>query len=143
MAELDQIWQRRTTEAAPTALRVAAEFDQLPVVRAVTRTLAVLNDFTLDEVADITLAVDQVCSELIAAAPAGAELRCSFLPIESGILISIDGCLSRGGVPNQHGFGWHVLETLTDSLSVTHRPRHAQETGPDVTIEFVKHRGPR
>ncbi|ELB86060.1 anti-sigma factor RsbW [Rhodococcus wratislaviensis IFP 2016] len=44
MAEFDQIRQRTTTEAAPTALRVAAEFAQLPVVRAVTRTLAVLND---------------------------------------------------------------------------------------------------
>ena len=69
------------------------------------RTLAVLNDFIFDEVVDIMLAVDQVCSELIAAAPAGAELRCSFLHIESGLLISIDGCLSCGGVSNQHGCG--------------------------------------
>ena len=141
MGELDQIRQRKTTQAAPTALRVPAEVDQLPVVRAVARTLAILDDFTLDEVADITLAVDQACAELIAAAPAGAELRCSFLHIESGLLISIGGCLGCGGVPNQHSFGWHVLATLTDSLSISHRPCDAQDTGQDMTIEFVKHRG--
>ncbi len=66
MAEVDEVRRMKTRSGVPVELRVAAEFEQLPVVRAVAETLAVLGDFTLDDVADIKLAVDEVCSELIA-----------------------------------------------------------------------------
>ncbi|MFC9363739.1 ATP-binding protein, partial [Rhodococcus sp. NPDC057014] len=47
MAEVDEVRRMKTRSGVPVELRVAAEFEQLPVVRAVAETLAVLGDFTL------------------------------------------------------------------------------------------------
>ncbi|MFD9669059.1 hypothetical protein ACFWAY_47145 [Rhodococcus sp. NPDC059968] len=43
-------------------------------------------------------------------------------------------------MPRRQGIGWHVLETLTDSLSVSETPADTDPTGWDVAVDFVKHR---
>jgi serine/threonine-protein kinase RsbW len=141
MAEVDEVTQMKTRSGVPVVLRVAAEFEQLPVVRAVAETLAVLGDFTLDDVADVKLAVDEVCSELIAAAQPSSELTCSFAVAENALHVTIGGFLTRAGVPNRESFGWHVLETLMDTVSVTEGTRDEAIGVRGVTVDLVKHRG--
>ncbi|RZL77408.1 MAG: ATP-binding protein [Rhodococcus sp. (in: high G+C Gram-positive bacteria)] len=97
----------------PLQLRGPADLDRLPVVRAITRTLAVLGDFTPDEIADITLATDEICTQLIASALTGSDLRCTFTAAEHGLPITIRALLGRPGVPAREGIEWHVLDTLT------------------------------
>lgn len=124
----------------PVRLRVPADFDQFPVVRALTRTLAVLADFTLDEIADITLAADEVCTQLITSARPGSDLHCTVTPAEHRLRITIAAHVEHPGEPRRQGIGWHVLDTLTDSLSVSENPADTDPTGWDVVVDFVKHR---
>lgn len=124
----------------PVQLLVAADFDQLPVMRAAAETLAVLAYFTLDEVADITLAVDEVCSQLIAAALTGTELHCSFTDSDAAMMVTISARVGHRDAVKREGFGWHVLDTLTDSLSLTMSPAAGEPAGGETTVEFVKHK---
>ena len=114
-----------------------ADADQLPVVRAVAETLAVLGDFTLDDIADIKLAVDEVCSQLIAGAVPSAELTCSFVVGESGMQITTTSVVHEGRVPKSDSFGWHVLQTLTDSISLS---ASSVPNGSSVAVDVVKRR---
>jgi serine/threonine-protein kinase RsbW len=101
----------------PVDLRLPAMPTQLPVVRAVANTMAMRANFDLDAIADITMAIDELCSQLMTKAGAGATLRCSFLLRPESLLV-------RGSIPaavdvalNTASFGWRVLSTLVDSAS--------------------------
>ncbi|MFZ2172774.1 MAG: ATP-binding protein [Rhodococcus sp. (in: high G+C Gram-positive bacteria)] len=142
MAEVGEVERMITKSGVPVVLHVAAEFEKLPVVRAVAETIAILGDFTLDDVADVKLAVDEVCSVLIAATRKGSELTCSFASSEIALHITVSASVDREGVPNQEGFGWHVLETLMDFATVTVAVS-GEEAAPEreVTVELIKRRG--
>jgi serine/threonine-protein kinase RsbW len=141
MAEVGDVGRRTPQDGVPVHLRAPAEIERLPVVRAVAETVAALGDFTRDEVADITLAVDEVCSQLVAVAVAvaGTELTCTFVLSEAGLSVTVGACLPPDEFPNREGFGWHVLETLTDSLSVSADTSDVAATGREVSVEFTKH----
>lgn len=137
---VDEMPRRMAKYGEPVRLRVRADFDQLPVVRALTRTLAARADFTPDEIADITLAADEVCTQLITSARPGSDLHCTVTPAEHRLRITIAARVEHPGVPRRQGIGWHVLDTLTDSLSVSESPADTDPTGWDVVVDFVKHR---
>ena len=126
------------TLGAPVELRVSADFAQLPVLRAVPETIAVLGEFNLDEVSDVKLAVDEVCSELIKDAVVDAKLICRY-ELSGGVLhMRVSTITHTGRRPREDGFGWHVLRVLTDSISVTHAPLGAQANEFLTTVEFDK-----
>ncbi len=137
MAGVGKIEELERKSGAPVELRVIANADQLPIVRAVAETLAVLGDFTLDDVADIKLVVDEVCSELIAGAVNAGELTCSFVVGEQAIHISTTSVVTEEGVPKADSFGWHVLQTLTDSIVLN---ESSVDGGISVTVDVVKRR---
>lgn len=137
MTGVGKIEELERNSGAPVELRVVADAEQLPVVRAVAETLAVLGDFTLDDIADIKLVVDEVCSELIAGALPGAELTCAFTVSESGIRISSSSVLVPDQVPKSDSFGWHVLQTLTDSIAMSEQ---STQSGMSVSVDVVKRR---
>ncbi|RRQ25061.1 ATP-binding protein [Rhodococcus sp. Eu-32] len=137
MTGVGKIEELERDSGAPVELRVIADAAQLPVVRAVAETLAVLSDFTLDDIADIKLVVDEVCSELIAGAVLGAELSCSFVVGDSGIRIATTSTVQTGKLPKQDSFGWHVLQTLTDSIALT---VDDVDGGHVVAVDVIKRR---
>ncbi|MGW4481377.1 anti-sigma factor [Rhodococcus triatomae] len=121
---------------APVELRVQADYSQIPVMRAVAETIAVLTDFTLDHVSDIKLAVDEICSVLVKDAAEDAELVCCFERLEESIFVRIDTDTRTDLVPDRGSFGWHVLRTLTDTITVAHEARDGG--GFHTTVEFTK-----
>ncbi|SDD58807.1 ATP-binding protein [Rhodococcus tukisamuensis] len=124
---------------APVELCVIADFAQLPVLRAMAETIAVLGEFNLDEVSDIKLAADEVCTDLIKDAQPGAQLTCRY-ELTGGVLRVRVSTTTRGErMPSEESFGWHVLRVLTDSISVTHTP--LGKAGYRSTVEFDKLRG--
>lgn len=137
MTGVGKIEELERNSGAPVELRVVADADQLPVVRAVAETLAVLGDFTLDDIADIKLVVDEVCSELIAGAVPAAELTCSFVVSDAGIRITTTSVVAEDRVPKSDSFGWHVLQTLTDSISLS---AATVDSGSQVAVDVVKRR---
>ncbi|MGV9818191.1 ATP-binding protein [Nocardia xishanensis] len=127
--------------STPVEIRVAASVTQLPIVRGLAETLVLLSDFTLDEVADIRLAVDEVCSTLIALAAAGTSLDCRFTIGETELLVEVTGVAETEGLPDQRSFGWHVLRTLTDAVEATQNSYDAAVSGYPTTVEFRRVRG--
>ncbi|WP_415976581.1 ATP-binding protein [Rhodococcus sp. 077-4] len=140
MVGVSKIEELERGSGAPVELRVRAEADQLPVVRAVAETLAVLSDFTLDDIADVKLVVDEVCSQLIKGSIADAELSCTFSVSDSGIRIFVTSTLAPTSVPKKDSFGWHVLQTLTDTIELRADDALEGATGRTVAIDVVKRR---
>lgn len=110
----------RTDDAsvAPVNIRVAAEKSQVPMIRAIAETLAVLADFSLDEVADIKLAVDEAAMTIIGGAAADSELTVAFTTAEHRFNAVVQSWLPESKTLLQSGFGWHVLQTLAQSVTV-------------------------
>ena len=140
MAGVSKIEQLERGSGAPVELRVRAEADQLPVVRAVAETLVVLSDFTLDDIADVKLVVDEVCSQLIKGAVPDSELSCLFSVGDSGIRIVVTSTLAATSVPKKDSFGWHVLQTLTDSIELREDGADDSDAVRTVAIDVVKRR---
>lgn len=117
-------------------VRVPAEPTQLPVVRAVASTIAMRENFDLDAISDITMAVDELCSELItrAAGVAGAGLVCQFEM--TGDKLAVHGFVrTESAAPHSTtSFGWRVLTALVDSA-------RSWLDGDTLHIEAVKARG--
>jgi serine/threonine-protein kinase RsbW len=126
---------------SPVEVRIAADLRQLPTLRALAETIALLSDFTLDEVSDVRLAVDEVASILVVDAAPGAVLCCLFAVDEAGMRVTMRTVSRREGVPDQRNFGWHVLRTLTDSLRTEQQPYDAAGEGYPTVVEFSRVRG--
>ena len=127
--------------STPVEIRVAASVTQLPIVRGLAETLVLLSDFTLDEVADIRLAVDEVCSTLIAVAAPETSLHCRFTVGDTELLVRVTGVAATEGLPDQRSFGWHVLRTLTDAVQATQDPYDSAVSGYPTTVQFRRVRG--
>lgn len=106
----------RSAIGADVEVRVPADLSQLFVLRSVAATLALREDFDLDEVEDVKLAVDEMCSALVLRARRGEQLRCRFdaLPRSVGVVASVASDHAEP-IP-QDTFGWRVLAALTDEL---------------------------
>ncbi len=126
---------------APVEIRVAAQLTQLPIVRGLAETLVLLSDFTLDEVADVRLAVDEVCSTIIAIAGPDTLLTCQFLVGDSELQVRVDGVAAAQGMPDQRSFGWHVLRTLCDEVIAEQQDFDASVSGYPTTVRFRRVRG--
>lgn len=117
-------------------VRVRANADQLSVLRALASAIAIQHDFDLDTVEDVKLAVDEGATRLIMSATEGATLSCGFQPHGFGLSIVLSAPTDPdAAIGNTRSFGWHVLESLTDSVSVR---AGVDEQGSNVTtIDLV------
>ncbi|MEV6769071.1 anti-sigma factor [Nocardia sp. NPDC051030] len=127
--------------ATPVEIGVAASVSQLPIVRGLAETLVLLSDFTLDEVADIRLAVDEAASTLIALAKPDTTLQCRFTVGDTDLLVQVSGIARAEGLPDQRSFGWHVLRTLSDEVSATQGAFDPAISGYPTVVEFRRVRG--
>ncbi|MBL1076615.1 anti-sigma factor [Nocardia sp. 2] len=127
--------------ATPVEIGVAASVSQLPIVRGLAETLVLLSDFTLDEVADIRLAVDEAASTVISVAAPGTTLQCRFIVGDTDLVVRVSGIASTEGLPDQRSFGWHVLRTLTDEVKTGQGPYDPAVSGYPTTVEFRRVRG--
>ncbi|WP_207841522.1 ATP-binding protein [Williamsia soli] len=121
---------------APVNIRVPADRSQVPMIRAIAETLAVLADFSLDEVADIKLAVDEAAMTVIGGASADAELKVALTAADQKFHAIIQSWFPADNTLVQQGFGWHVLQTLTSSVAV--HEGETQQNGRPVAIELSK-----
>jgi len=99
----------------PVVIRVPAELRQLAVVRAVANALAARQDFDLDAISDLTMAADELCSELVQRAAAGTTVACGFEA--TGDRFRIHGTVRPRSREAQStsSFGWRVLTALVDA----------------------------
>lgn len=108
--------QAETDSRTLVEVRIPASAAQISAVRVVAADLAARQDFDLDAVSDLRLAVDETCATLVGLAAAGATLSCRFLAGADFIEVFVTVATAPGVVVQQTGFGWQVLTTLADEV---------------------------
>jgi serine/threonine-protein kinase RsbW len=117
-------------------LRLPADSAYLSVLRTATAGLAARLDFTLDEIEDLRIAVDEACALLLPDSVHGASMTCSFELSDRSLAVTVTVPSRTGRVPKRNTFAWTVLTALagdvdtaaTDDgvVSVTLRKRGGQ-----------------
>lgn len=109
-------------------IRLPATPDQLSLLRTIAGAVAMRADFDLDAIADLKIAVDEACSMLIMCAAPHSVMQCTFGTDDHGISVGNEVDTDGEQRLDESAFGWHVLSTLTDTVSWTNagdgdRPR--------------------
>ena len=106
------------TRTAPEAeLRLPADSAFLAVLRTATAGLAARIDFTLDDIEDLRIAVDEACAILLPQARTGSDLECLFWLANGTMTVSVGVACDDPRPPAEQGFAWRVLTALTTSAS--------------------------
>ena len=116
-------------------LAVPASGAYLGVLRTATAGLAARLQFTLDEIEDLRIAVDEACAILLAVAALDAELACRFTVTDDTLTVeaAVPAASRAVRLPSGESFAWQVLSALTDEVS-------AQVINGRVMIQLTKRR---
>ncbi len=124
----------KTDEEDIVVLRVPAEGAYLSVLRTATAGLAARLQFTLDEIEDLRIAVDEACAMLVADAAAGADLTCRFTVSEDALSVAVTVPVQGSPrLPSAQTFAWTVLSALAGEV-------HAEHEAGEATIRLTKRR---
>ena len=123
-----------TTRAVPDAvsLRLPADGAYLSVLRTTTASLASRLDFTIDDIEDLRIAVDEACALLLPRARPDADLTCTFLLDGDTIAITVSLATIDGAEPSRDTFAWTVLSALAGEVD------SSVGAGGEVTIQLSK-----
>src|SRR5437868_9615861 len=90
-------------------IKLPAAGAYLSVLRTATAGLAARLDFTLDEIEDLRIAVDEACAMLLAQADPGSNLECDFSLSQNTMTIAVSAQSRVGHPPAKDTFAWTVL----------------------------------
>jgi serine/threonine-protein kinase RsbW len=117
-AATGQISTARPADAATdrVTVRMPADGAYLSVLRTATAGLAARLDFTLDDIEDLRIAVDEACAMLLSQAIPGSSLECSFSlsPDDMTITVAVPSLNPRP--PSGDTFAWTVLSALAGTV---------------------------
>ncbi len=99
-------------------LRLPAAGAYLSVLRTATASLASRLDFTIDDIEDLRIAVDEACAMLLTQAMAGADLECRFELTTDAIDVAVSVLTLDGAEPSRDTFAWTVLTALATKVEV-------------------------
>jgi serine/threonine-protein kinase RsbW len=106
-----------------------AEGAYLSVLRTATAGLAARLDFTLDEIEDLRIAVDEACAMLLAQAIPGTHLECAFDLDTDQMTITVSVVAAQPRMPAKDTFAWTVLSALAGTVD--------SRLGPDDQVSIV------
>jgi serine/threonine-protein kinase RsbW len=115
-------------------VRMPADGAYLSVLRTATAGLAARLDFTLDEIEDMRIAVDEACAMLLSQAIPGSDLECAFSLGQDEMTVSVSVRCLAPRVPAGDTFAWTVLSALAGSVDAQVGP------GDVLTIALRKSR---
>jgi serine/threonine-protein kinase RsbW len=104
-------------------LRVAARLENLAVLRTLVGAVGTFEDLDFDAVADLRLAVDEVCTRLIRSATPDATLAIVVDPRDDELVVEASAICDNYDVVTPGSFSWHVLTSLTDDVQTFHDGR--------------------
>ena len=97
-------------------VRMPADGAYLSVLRTATAGLAARLDFTLDEIEDMRIAVDEACAMVLSQAIPGSNLECVFSLGQDEMTVSVSVRCLAPRVPAGDTFAWTVLSALAGSV---------------------------
>ncbi len=110
-------------------VRMPAESAYLSVLRTATAGLAARLDFTLDEIEDLRIAVDEACAMLLPQALPGTSLECEFELGTYAMTVAVSVQAANGRPPSRETFSWTVLNALAGKVDA--------HVGPDEKVTIV------
>jgi anti-sigma regulatory factor (Ser/Thr protein kinase) len=113
---------------AAVELRVAAQLENLAVLRTMIGAVGTFSDLDFDAVADLRLAVDEACTRLIRSATPDATLTVVIDPRDDVVLVEASTTCDTYDVVTEGSFSWHVLSSLTDQVQTFH---NGHDPSPD------------
>jgi serine/threonine-protein kinase RsbW len=115
-------------------VRIPASGAYLAVLRTATAGLAAHLDFTLEEIEDLRMAVDEACALLLSGAVGGSDLTCAFELDRDGLRIAVTVASRDGVLPRRDTFAWTVLTALASGVDAR------VDAENRVTIDLYKQR---
>ncbi len=107
------------------SIRLPAASAYLSVLRTATAGLAARLDFTLDEIEDLRIAVDEACAMLLSEAVPGTDLTAEFELTGQEMQVRVEVATVGSSAPKRDDFAWMVLTALADDVdAVTDSPDH-------------------
>lgn len=113
-------------------LRIAARLENLAVLRTLVGAVGTFEDLDVDTVADLRLAVDEVCTRLIRSASPEATLLVVVDPRGDKVVVEASAPCRTHDVVAPGSFSWHVLKSLTDDVQTFRDGRESD--GPGVVF---------
>lgn len=96
-------------------LAIPATAQHLRLVRLTASGMAAELGFSVDDIEDLRLAVDEACAVLIDHAPEASRLALSYQATEDGSLVIEGSCAANGGTPVElHSVARAILDTTVD-----------------------------
>jgi len=114
-------------------ITLPADSAYLSVLRTATAGLAARLNFTIDEIEDLRIAVDEACAMLLPQAVSGADITCEFRLEDGSIRVGVSVLTDDGEEPSRDTFAWTVLAALAGEVDSTVDPDRR------VTITLRKH----
>jgi len=106
----------------------------LSVLRSATAGLAARLNFTIEEIEDLRIAVDEACALLLPSAVPGAHLDCEFELFADELRVSVSVQTLDGAEPARDSFAWTVLSALAGDVNSRVDPNSR------VSIDLLKRR---
>jgi serine/threonine-protein kinase RsbW len=97
-------------------VRLPADGAYLSVLRTATAGLAARLDFTLDDIEDLRIAVDEACALLLLDAVPASELTCVFELSTDAMMVTVTVATTTGRLPERGTFAWTVLSALAGDV---------------------------
>ena len=107
----------RPADRAHVELRVPADSAFASVLRTTAAGLAARQDFTLDDIEDLRMAVAEATAMVLEQADAGTELVCRYELLPGRLTVTVT-VAAAAAVPDLDSFAWQVLTTLAASADV-------------------------
>ena len=103
-------------------IRMPADGAYLSVLRTATAGLAARLDFTLDDIEDMRIAVDEACAMLLSQAVPGTSLECTFALSPENMTVTVGVHSLNPRPPSADTFAWTVLSALAGSVEAQAGP---------------------
>jgi serine/threonine-protein kinase RsbW len=121
-------------------LQVAARLENLAMLRTLVGAIGTFEDLDFDAVADLRLAVDEVCTRLIRSATPDATLAVVVDPREDVLIVEASAKCDTDDVVSPGSFSWHVLTSLADDVQTFQDGHEPNETGSLFGIRLTARR---
>ncbi|HVF21380.1 MAG TPA: anti-sigma regulatory factor [Mycobacteriales bacterium] len=125
--------EQHVTSGDHVVLRLPASGAYLSVLRTAAAGLASRLDFTIDDIEDLKIAIDEACAMLLPRGVEGADLTCRFDLHDDVLDIAVSLATVDSTLPSRDTFAWTVLSALAGEVDAT------VEDG-EITIRLSKHR---
>ena len=116
MTDVENTRNGQLTSARSVEFRVAAELENLAVLRTLVGAVGTFEDLDFDAVADLRLAVDEACTRLIKSAVPESTLVLVVRPHDDAVVIEASTTCKTLDILAPGSFSWHVLSSLTDEV---------------------------